>query len=528
MESLETRLKKIEQRLANLEKFIAESTLPRNKTKNMANDFSINSSFTPELFENNYHYDYSKEINKSTKTEKVKFHSVDTSIFNAPSKVALAEDSLPTILVGTLIVLFLVLVGKFLLGANWISQLTQISIATIMASGFVGAAFFLKNYNKPYTKYLPIIGIGLFQTVIFGASNYYNILPKYVALMFCLSLSVFTFYLYYEFKLVIYQILSVVGGFLLPMYISYGHDMPFTNFYFLILSLVILGAARFFDQIPAVVIGAFLSLFVSGISDYVDQDIMNKVLFTLGHFVIFTSSFVLSSIRSKEGINKWFNGAFFVYLLSFYVVQFNYVESLGKVYITSFAAAMIFILGLGYTWVSKKVQSHVGEQIAAWLGTIQIAITSHALFFYVLPTKMRAIAIIIAGFAFFKTFNLWGNEDSLLKRYLTYLTMLIVSLNSAEVLFKVFSTDLKLESANALIFSIVLFFFAYFEESIGHTKTKREWLVSFAYLFALAFTYGVTADNELSVRVGALVVLSIISVGHIIFEFRAANSISNT
>ena len=522
MESLDSRIKRIEQRLSSIEKFIAENIAPRKKH----DDFSITLGRTSEPVEvaKDYHYDYSKEIN-SNKGEKAQFHQIDSSIFNEGPKKVINDDSLATIAGGALIVILMYFLGKFLLDASWLSQTTQIAMAAAVGVGFIGAGYVLKNYNLAFTKYLPVVGLITLYVCVYGASNYYSIIPKNVALISLLGISVLGIFLSVEFKLNVYQIISAIGGYLAPLYISYNSDLGFTNFYFLILSLLFLVGVVWLQLVPAAVLGAFLSLFICGISDYVDNDVMNKVLFTSGHFVIFASAYVLHVVNAKELVSKYFTYAFSLFILLFYMVQYSYLKTIGHNQVLYFCFAMILLVSLAYVAIKKWSQKEKTMLTANLMFCLQMAMVTHALFYVVLPNRIQSIAVIAAGLIFFKTLAFWGEKEDQLKRILTYLALLIIGVNALEVILNQFASDNKLVLISGALYAVIMFYVLLFEKNIGHLNVKPKAVAGIAYMFLLATVYAATEKISGTVHLAAVGIGFILALAHFVYLFKKSEAI---
>jgi hypothetical protein len=517
MESLDSRFKRLEQRLASIEKFIAENMAPRKKNA----DFSITIGRTSEPVEvsKDYHYDYSNEIN-SNKGEKAQLHQIDNSIFNDNPKKVINDDSLATLAGGTLVVILLYFIGKFLINASWLAQSSQIAMAAAVGFSFIGAGYIFKNYNLGFTKYLPVVGLVSLYICIYGATNYYSIIPKNVGLIALLGISVLGLFLSVEFKLTVYQIISALGGYLAPLYISYNSELGFTNFYFLILSLLFLVGVVWLQLVPAAVMGAFLSLFISLISDYVDQDVMNKILFTSGHFVIFTSAYVLHVVNSKEVVNKYFTYAFSFFILLFYMLQYSYLQTVGRNEVKYFCAAMILLVSLAYVAIRKWSHKEKTQLTADLLFTLQIAMVVHALFYVVLPARIQSIAVITFGLLFIKTLAYWGEKEIQLKRFLTYLVLLIIAVNALEVILNQFTSDSKLVLISGAIYAIVLFYVLFFEKMIGHLNVKPKAVAGIAYVFLLATVYAATEKISGVVHIGAVGTGFFLALSHFVYLFK--------
>lgn len=522
MESLDSRIKRIEQRLSSIEKFMAENLAPRKKNA----DFSINLGRTSEPVEEvsqDYHYDYSKEINSNTGV-KAQFHQIDSSIFNDAPKKVINDDSLATVAGGALVVILMFFLGKFLLDASWLSSATQIATAAAVGFAFIGAGYIFKSNNLAFTKYLPVVGLVSLYVCIYGASNYYSIIPKNVALIALLGISVLGVFLSVEFKLTVYQIISALGGYLAPLYISYNSDLGFTNFYYLILSLLFLVGVIWLQLVPAAITGAFLSLFICGISDYVDHDVMNKVSFTSGHFVIFASAYVLHVMNSKEIVNKYFTYAFSLFIFLFYTVQYYYLQAIGRTQVLVFCAAMILIVGLAVGVIKKWSQSEKTQLTADLLFSLQIAMVAHALFYVVLPTRIQSIAVIAAGLIFFKTLIFWGKKEVQLKRLLTYLFLLIIGVNALEVILNQFANDNKLVLMSGAIYAVVLFYVLLFEKTIGHLNVKPKAIAGIAYVFLLATVYAATEKISGTVHLASVGVGFILALSHFVYLFKKSQA----
>lgn len=531
MESIDSRLKRIEQRISSIEKFIAEnitrtrsdlnakiaqasaashSTPPTNQAA-AATTTATSDTVAPEpttapahkSVNGDYHYDYSAEVERS-KSVKATFHQVDSNVFNAVRQAHTTDETVNMGVGGTLIVLVLALLGRLLIDLRWMGAVGQISFGAALSFIFIGAGYLLRDSAKYYIRYLPIIGLILLNITVYGASNYYQLMPKNIGLLFTLLISSIGLFLYHELKLMIFQILAVIGAYVMPLYISSDSGLMFINFYYLIASIFFMVVAVRYQFIPTAILSAYLSIAICGLMEYVDNDVMNKVLFTLGHFVIFAGGYVLYVVRSKNIVSKVYTFAFFPLIVFFYAIEYNYLQEVSINWVPLFALLVCGIL-FGLSAAVKLYATNDKMQVVSnLLISSAFVIAAHSVYFVLMPAKLRTIAMVLSSFAVFKYLDELLKDAQLLKKMISYVMFALMAWVYFEVMVSQFGSRSHLPIVNGFIFTLVLGYVAVFEKVLGAVPVNSLIVASLGHLIALVSLFNILKNKSTEVLAGSL------------------------
>jgi uncharacterized membrane protein len=500
MESLDSRLKRIEQRLSSIEKFIAENV---NTSRNKDMTVRLGRVSEPVEVSSEYRYNYGSDIDSSLLI-KVPLHQVDSSVFNQRKSTHLNEDMLVTAVSGIILVLALFFLGRFLVDASWLTPTSQIAFGAVLGLGFITTGYSLRESSIVGMQYLPLVGLALLYVSIFGATNYYHLMPKNAGLVAVLVVSWLGLFVNREFNLDIYQILAVVGAYLVPLYISYEAELVYANLYYLVTSLSFMLFAVALRLNTVAILGAYLAIAVCGITDYFDNDSMNLVLFTLGHFVIYASGYLLTAVRSEEEISRVYTYLFFPFVLLFYIFEFYYLGQIShktqEIFGVLFGISMIGCYMLVKTLASKKPV----QLTQTLLLMSSAAVFAHIVFYNLLPDKMRAIGLIVMGVALFKAAPAALTQNRLLSKAMTYFFLVLAAVSGFEVILAQFNSQLLFNYINAVIYAVVLFYVAFFETHLAELKIDRRIATGAAHLFILTSLYSAFSQKTFPVILGVM------------------------
>lgn len=514
MESLDSRLKRIEQRLSSIEKFIAENV---NTSRNKDMSVRLGRVSEPVEVSSEYRYNYGSDIDPSLLI-KVPLHQVDSSVFNQRKSTHLNEDMLVTAVSGIILVLALFFLGRFLVDASWLTPTSQIAFGAVLGLGFITTGYSLRESSIVGMQYLPLVGLALLYVSIFGATNYYHLMPKNAGLVAVLVVSWLGLFVNREFNLDIYQILAVVGAYLVPLYISYEAELVYANLYYLVTSLSFMLFAVALRVNTVAILGAYLAIAVCGITDYFDNDSMNLVLFTLGHFVIYASGYLLTAVRSEEEISRVYTYLFFPFVLLFYIFEFYYLGQIShrtqEIFGVLFGISMIGCYMLVKTLASKKPV----QLTQTLLLMSSAAVFAHIVFYNLLPDKMRAIGLIVMGVALFKAAPAALTQNRLLSKAMTYFFLVLAAVSGFEVILAQFNSQLLFNYINAVIYAVVLFYVAIFETHLAELKIDRRIATGAAHLFILTSLYSAFSQKTFPVILAVMGGYAVLAVGLFFYQ----------
>ena len=329
---IENRLRKLETRLSSIEKFIAENFVPKSKTA-QTETVTVAPVSAPAPVAAPAQTSVLSPLKKDDNSirvpnyapadpnAKASLHFVDTQAFN---KVKAGQSSnyllMPIAVLGFMLVSFFIL--RFGVDTGWLTPIKQLFFTVLLSVLFIAAGFFYKELNNEYIRYLPGVGVLLLFLAGFGSTNFYHFFPKNAAFLFIGTVAVCCMLMYQEFRHTIYMIVGAVGAYVIPLYIAGEDNLTLTNSYFLLMSLIFSGLACWLNLRPVYLLCAYLSLPISAIADYHDNDLLHKSLFMLAHFLIFTGGMFVHVYRSKQPLTKVELLGFAPVVLLFFVIQY--------------------------------------------------------------------------------------------------------------------------------------------------------------------------------------------------------------
>lgn len=525
LESIDSRVKRVEQRLSSIEKFIAENLAP--KKNNYDINLSLGRVSEPVAVSKDYHYDYSADIN-SKNNEKIQFHKVDATAFNSSGKkrITFSDDTITTLAICSMLVLALIFFGRFIMDSAWLGQSGQISLALCVGVFLIALGYLLEDKFGNTSKFFPILGQILLYISFYGASSFYQVIPRNIALAGILLTSVIGILQYQKNKLNVYLIVSAIGAYIMPLYISYQSEAVFVNLYFLITSLFFLYASVWLDLKTLALVGAYLSLGVCAVSEYLDNDIMNQVLFTLGHFIIYAAAYVLIQLRQDDNIeeNKLFSYVFFPFVLLFYVIEYYYINLSNANWsplFTGLVSTLLFVLYFLCNHYKKNEKQALTCNLLLSSASITLV---HTLFYVVIPAKFRPISLVISVFViakFLETLNQekWKNYSQLF----VYFLLAVIGWNYFEVIFKQFSAGNKLSMVSGVVYVVVFLYVTYFEKKLAYIEIKKLYGTAASHIMMLSIVYNLFKNQGAANMFAGVGIYLLLAIGSLIYLNKKEN-----
>jgi len=438
-----------------------------------------------------YHYNYSSD---AVNQPKATLHFVDTSVFKNQKVITVTDDTFTVLLFGVLIIFGMYFGGRFVLDGNWLAPTSQVSLAALVGVAFFGLGFVLTNTMEKYAKYFPIIGSIILYIAAYGAAGFYGIIPRDVSLIAVFLVSASCLLMSRRFDLNIYQIIAAVGAYVSPLYITYEGSSGFVNFYYLGISFFFMVMSVYYNLTVLPALGAFLALAVCAISEYVDNDVMNLVLFTLGHFVFYASAYTLKAVRSEQ-VDKSYAYSFFPYVLMFYLTEYYYISSFKTMWTPAFTGVTALLLGVSYLCVRRFSNPEKSGLTSALLLSLASLTVIHTIFYVLVPEKFRPISLIAAAVLSIKGIErLKGEKWALYSRIMTFSMTGLIGLNYFEVILTEFTGKALLQVINGLIYATVLFYITFFEKQILDLKVNPLFTAGAGHVIIIAAVYNVTKN----------------------------------
>lgn len=537
LEILDNRLKRIEQRLSSIEKFIAENYTKGRPVDRILAKVTENKGLSPEAGPageqspaeapvKDYHYNYAASTDLANQP-KATLHFVDTSVFKNQKVITVTDDTFTVFLFGVFIIFVIYFGGRFVIDGNWLTPTSQTSLAALMGIAFMGLGFVLTNTMEKYAKYFPIVGSVILYITAFGAAGFYGIIPRDASLVAVFLVSAACVLMSRKFQLDVYQIIAVVGAYVSPLYITYEGSSDFVNFYYLGISFFFMVMAVIYDLTVLPALGAFFSLAVCAISEYIDNDVMNLVLFTLGHFVFYASAYTLKAVRSSEDVNKAYAYSFFPFVLLFYFTEYYYIYSFKTMLTPAFTAITSALLGLSYLCVKQFSKKGKNDLTSSLLLSLASLTAIHTIFYVLVPEKFRPLSLIVAAVLSIKGIEkLTEDKWKLYSRIMAYSLVGLIGLNYFEVIFTQFSVKALLPVINGLIYASVLVYVTFFEKKILEVNVNPLVSAGAAHIILLSAIYNMTKSSGSSIWIMATGGYFLVAIASLVFLEKIQNKIN--
>ena len=353
---LENRLKKLENRISFIEKFLGDNYMPKPKRDTVTPVAPPNPVRVANASTSGESYQVPNYAVPDLK-EKASLHFIDNNAFNK-KMLSNTTNSLfmPIALLGFLLVTFFIV--RFAVDTGWLTPLKQIFIAALLSIIFIGAGFLYRGLNDEYIRYLPVIGVLILFLAAFGSSNYYHFFPRNIAFLFIAMIAISCLLMYQEFKHGIYLIVAAAGGYIVPLYVANESNLTLTNSYFVLMSIVFAGMAWRLSLRPVYLLCAYLALPVSAIAEYSDNDISKKVLFIMAHFLIFSLTFFVDFLKQKFTLTRFEVFAIAPLIVFFFIIEYYNLDQL-HAYL---GPAFIFIASLYLAALYLKLKPKVAAE----------------------------------------------------------------------------------------------------------------------------------------------------------------------
>jgi hypothetical protein len=370
---------------------------------------------------------------------------------------------------------------------------------------------------EKYAKYFPIVGIIVLYVAAYAAGNYYAIIPKNAALIIVFIISAVSVLFSKRFELEVYQIIAVIGAYLSPLYIAF-HGGGFVNYYYLAVSLFFMVMTVYYEMNVLPILGAYMALGVCAVSEYLDNDVMSLVLYTLAHFVFYASAYTLKTVRSEKDVSKVYTYSFFPFVLLFYLIEYYYISSFKTMWTPAFTVLTSVLLGLFFVGVKKLSKDGKNELTATLLLALASITAIHSVFYVLVPEKFRPISLVVGSFISIKALEKLPQE-----KWRTYSVMMtfflfgLIGLNYFEIIFNQFNTHIKLPFISGLIYAAVFGYITFFEKKIAEVSVNPLFSGGAVHLIILSTVYNLTKTLSTPTWVLATGIYFIIAVASLVF-----------
>ncbi len=387
-----------------------------------------------------------------------------------------------------------VYIVKLAIDSGWLTPARQIACAGALGLTLIGCGFLFKDRDREYFSYLPAAGIVILFLTVFGATNYYHLIPAQVAAIASVIISAICLFLYQEFKFGIYQVIASVGAYVMPFFMAGDSNLLFTNINFVIVSVTFTVMAIGMDLRPVSLLSAYLAIAVSSLIGN-DTDLAGKAAFVALHFVIFAAGAVIHSVKHKKPLTKAEAMGFFPLILFFYGIEYSLFDRLYPNWAPLFSLLVSFSL-LGLYFTGKK--SFKAEKFLAsgnMIFTAVLIMLVHSIYFVTLPEDFRPLVFLLMAAGFFTFRNRVPAEWNLFHFSLKLLTFALFAWNYLFIVMSQFKPDNKFLIANGFIYTAALIGVSLFATAKNEKTLRADYLLILAHAISIVSFYNLVKDG---------------------------------
>ena len=200
---------------------------------------------------------------------------------------------------------------KYAFENRWIGELGRVTLGVAAGLSFVWVGY--KRHGRRWRYFSEVLtggGVVILYLSVYGAFAYYHLVDQRTAFVFLTILVAEAHLLALQYRAPSIAILALLGGFLVPMLLSTGHDnYPVLFAYIAILDLGVLGVviARSWNWIGSLAYVGTQFLFWGWFSEhYHPEKRLGALLFQTAVFLIFVAADLAPNLRRRAaGIEEW-------------------------------------------------------------------------------------------------------------------------------------------------------------------------------------------------------------------------------
>ena len=295
--SIETSLKRLEERLSTIEKHLGLSAAPA--------PVPVLSSPRTDL---NAWADHSPTVSPSVANEKpmnwLGFAAIVCFVLAAGFIIKLSIDS------------------------GWLTPTRQIGISGLLGIAFIAAGLKFIKFDREYIGLLPSAGIIILYLTSFATHRYYDLMSFETAITITSLISALCIGLYSKIKHDIYAVTAAIGAYLSPVILGVDFSTEFSFYYFLICSLSFATISIFLKSRILLLISANLAILMTAITG-LDMNQHMMIATHLGiHFILFSMATFFYSKHHGTPLTENEAWSFLPVLLVFYAAEYFHIDKI--------------------------------------------------------------------------------------------------------------------------------------------------------------------------------------------------------
>jgi uncharacterized membrane protein len=289
---------------------------------------------------------------------------------------------------------------KLAIDSGWLTPVRQVLMAGMLGVSMIGAGLTLRDRDEEYISFLPAGGILVLFLTILGATNYHQIMSPIAGTVAILPVAVFCLFLYKQFKHFIYQIIATVGAFLIPLAFALQTDFTFTNIYYVIASLTFSAMAVWVDQRAVSLLSAYMSIGAVSFLRFNGGNDSEAATFIFIHFMIYVTGTVIHSVYQNKTLTRDEATGYFPLVLFFYALEYYYLDHIAPDMAPWFSVGLAAILMGMYFLAKSKLSSDVALRSGDMIFSAALCMLIHSCYFVLAPEIARPAVFLALAFAF--------------------------------------------------------------------------------------------------------------------------------
>ncbi len=216
---------------------------------------------------------------------------------------------------------------KLSIDSGWLTPTRQIGISGLLGIAFIAAGLKFIKFDREYIGLLPSAGIIILYLTSFATHRYYDLMSFETAITITSLISALCIGLYSKIKHDIYAVTAAIGAYLSPVILGVDFSTEFSFYYFLICSLSFATISIFLKSRILLLISANLAILMTAITG-LDMNQHMMIATHLGiHFILFSMATFFYSKHHGTPLTENEAWSFLPVLLVFYAAEYFHINT---------------------------------------------------------------------------------------------------------------------------------------------------------------------------------------------------------
>ncbi|MGE0754757.1 MAG: DUF2339 domain-containing protein [Alphaproteobacteria bacterium] len=312
-----------------------------------------------------------------------------------------ASESKPGNWLGLVAIICFVLAAGFIvklsIESGWLTPARQIGLAGMLGIGLIVSGLMLMRTDREYASLLPGAGVIILYLVSFAAHRYYGLVGFETALGAVVIISGLCLWLYTHIKHDIYAITAAAGAFVSPVLLGMNARAEFTLYYYVVCSVAFAILSIFLRSRLLTLVSAYLAIFMTAVvGSSLGQDRLIAMVLPF-HFFVFAFGTYMYSRHHDTPLQHSEGWSFLPVLLSFYALEYYYIEQVAPGQAPWFSIGFAAILIALYLSARQQFVDSPGSRFLVY--SFAAVVCFHSVYLELLPENLQHWLFVVILFA---------------------------------------------------------------------------------------------------------------------------------